>query len=264
MLDIILAESVRREDGHIWIRHHSLQIQQAVGIVRSDRALKCLMCKRRNISLVDESSLGKETVGDGCSSCWSEHCTDIDCHIEEAEGRISLCRILRVIIEVAHHYLKIAFEQSCTDRNQQQRPDHQRDTEAVCRSRNSQRKISDKHNTDAGDHAFAVTDPVCEPSSDNRHEIYCSKENSIKLAGGSLFPAELGLQEQHENCQHGVIAETLPSVGKGQSIKTFRLTFKHYKCFKINNSRTAFADAGEHENKFNKLLANIMESRIFA
>ena len=47
-------------------------------------------------------------------STWCEQCTNIDCHIENRESRISLICILRVIIKITHHYLQVTFKESCS------------------------------------------------------------------------------------------------------------------------------------------------------
>ena len=47
---------------------------------------------------------------DGCRRC--KQCTDIDGHVENGESRVALVGILWIVIQVAHHHLEVAFEQS--------------------------------------------------------------------------------------------------------------------------------------------------------
>src|SRR3712207_8348501 len=54
----------------------------------------------------------------------SEQSANIDSHIENRETCITLRRILRIVVKIAHHYLQIAFKQARSNTNHQQGSHH--------------------------------------------------------------------------------------------------------------------------------------------
>ena len=58
----------------------------------------------------------------GC--CRGEHCTDVDCHIEQRECCVTAVGVLRIVVQVAYHHLQVALEQTCAQRDEQQRCQH--------------------------------------------------------------------------------------------------------------------------------------------
>ena len=197
------------------------------GVFRCNCTAEQLVSQCRDIGFVNQAGIGEPAVGDGCRSEGREHRTDVDGHIKQAERRVAFGRILRVIIQIADHHLKVPLEQAGSQRDEQQCADHQRDAETVGGRRNGQQDVSQEHHADASHHAAAIADAVGEPSTYYGQEINDCQENGIKLAGCRLLPAEFGLEKQHEDGQHRIVAETLARIGQGQRIKTFRLPFEH-------------------------------------
>ena len=84
--------------------------------------------------------------------------------------------ILRVVVQIAHHHLQIAFEQACAQRDEQQRRNHENhrhDDAAIVDAAhgNSQQHITQKHNENADGYTFTVTDFVGKNATDQRQEI---------------------------------------------------------------------------------------------
>ena len=227
MLHIIGAEFRQRESGYGCVGHLGLQLGQARAVVRRDGAARQLMGQRRDVRLVDQAGFGQETVCDGRGSEGGEHRPDVDGHIEQAERRIALGRIFRVVIQIADHDLQVSLEQAGSQGYQQQGADHQRDAETVGGCWNRQQQVAQEHHADPRDDAAPIADPVGQPAAYHGQEIYDSQEDGIELAGRRLLPAKLGLEEKHEDGQHRIVAETLARIGQRQRIKTFRLTFEH-------------------------------------
>ena len=67
-------------------------------------------------------------------------------------------------------------------------------------------------------HCFAVPqNPVGQNTAEYGQEIYQGQESAEDCAGAVGTEAEFGLHEQHENSQHGIVAETL----------ALRMSFEH-------------------------------------
>ena len=111
---------------------------------------------------------------DGCRR--SKHGADVDGHVEERKCGIAAIGILRVVVQIAHHHLQIAFEQACAQRDEQQRRNHENhrhDDAAIVDAAhgNSQQHITQKHNENADGYTFTVTDFVGKNATDQRQEI---------------------------------------------------------------------------------------------
>ena len=103
--------------------------------------------------------------------------------------------VFRVVVEVAHHYLQVAFEEAGTYGNQEEGAQHQGDAQGIGRRGDRQGQIACEHYADAGDHAFSVADLIGQDTAHNGHEVHKGEEDGVHLAGEGLVPAELGLQE---------------------------------------------------------------------
>ncbi len=229
MVDIVLAEAgqVHRGDGSI--RHLAGEGGEFLRVLGRDGPAQELVGQGGDVGLVDEAGLAQEPVGDGRGGGGSEHRADVDGHIEQREGGITLGGILRVVVQIAHEDLEVTLEQAGTDGDEGERADHEGDAQAVGRARDGKAEITGEHDGDTGHDAFAVADLVGQPATDHRHEIDGGQEDGIDLAGGSAAPAELGLEEEHEDGQHRVVAEPFSGVGQCQRIKSFVLTFEHIR-----------------------------------
>ena len=170
----------------------------------------------RDVGLVDESGLAQELVGDGGSCRRSEHGADIDGHVEETESAVSLGCVLRIVVEVSDKDLEVTLEQTCSYGDEGEGSQHQGYSGGIRCRRYRQGEVAQEHDADTCDYAFSETDLVSEDTADDRHEIDRCKENRINLAGHCLIPAELGLEEQHEYGQHGVVTEALAGVCQGE------------------------------------------------
>ena len=174
------------------------------------------MGQLRDGGLINETGLAQETVGDGRCCRGGKHGANVDGHVKQGEGAVSLGRVLGVVVKVAHQHLQVALEQTRSNRNQEQGPQHEGDAQGVGTGGNGQGQIPGEHDADTGDHALAVANFIGKDTAHHRHEINEGQENGIHLAGKGLAPAELGLEEEHEDGQHGVVAKALTGVGECQ------------------------------------------------
>ena len=196
-------------------------------LVRGDGAVQELVREGGDVGLVDEAGLAQELVRDGRRGGRSEHRADVDGHIEQREGGIALGGILRVVVEIAHQHLQVALEQARADGDQRQGADHQHDAEGVGRSRDGQAHVAGEHDGDTGHDALAVADLVGQHAAHDGHEVHRREENRVNLAGGCSVPAELRLEEEHEDGQHRVVAEALAGIGQCEGEESFGLSFEH-------------------------------------
>ena len=130
-----------------------------------------LMGEGRYVRIVGKPLFPHKVIGYlGCHRR-SEEGTDVDCHVEDGEGRVPLCRIFRVIVEVSDHYLQVAFEQSCSQGNHDQGGYHKHYGPGAAPRRYGKAGVSGKHHDDAGGYHLAVSEFVSEPASEYRQEI---------------------------------------------------------------------------------------------
>ena len=135
------------------------------------------MCEGRNLRIVDEAGFAEEEVGDSLGHRRGEHCADVDRHVEKAESGIPLGGVFRVVVEVAHHHLEVAFEQSRADGDQGKGAEHQDFPGQVRRGRYGEAEISEEHHSNSDGYASSVSDLVGEHSSEQRHEVHARQEN---------------------------------------------------------------------------------------
>ena len=178
-------------------------------------------------SVIYETLPSEHGFGDFPGHCRCEHRTYVDCHIEETEGRVALCAVTRVVVEIADEHLEVTLEETRAHGHEGQSGEHNELGGGAVARRKGQGQIAQEHHGNAYDHAFAVAYLVSDYASDQRHEINSGEENGIDLAGCCFAPAETRLHQQGENGEHGVVAEALAGVGEGQGIQSFRLTFEH-------------------------------------
>ena len=83
------------------------------------------------------------------SNPWSKEATDIDKHIENLKTGVTQARVLRIIIHLTYQCLKISFEQTVTERNDQKSKASQSEIKSHagnrCGSGNGNNKITDSH-----------------------------------------------------------------------------------------------------------------------
>ena len=227
MLDVVAAESGRIHGSHGSVRHQSLELGEAGSVVGGDGAVQGLVRQGGDGSLIDKAGLAQEAVGDGGGGRRGEHGADVDGHVEQAEGAVSFGRILGVVVQITYQHLQVALEQARTHGNHEQGTQHERNAHGVGACRDGKGQVTGEHDTDTRHDALAVADLVGQDTAYDRHEINQGQENGVHLAGNSLVPAKLGLEEQHEDGQHGVVAEALTGIGQGKGKQPFRLILEH-------------------------------------
>ena len=189
--------------------------------------LEILVCKCGNLTVIYQTVLSKEVVGDPLGHTGSEHGADVDGHVEDRECVVSFCLICGIIVEIAHQYLQVTLEETRTAGYERQRTEHERLTCETCISRYGQQRISDKHDEDTERDHLAEAELVGQNTSEEGHEIDCGEEDAVDLRGDGLGVAELRLQEQREDRKHGIVAEALTRIGQRKGIQTFWLSFEH-------------------------------------
>jgi len=144
----------------------------------------------------------------------SEERTDVDGHIEDRETVVTLGSIAGIVIELTDHHLQVALEERRADRDQQQGGSHHRDSSHAIAGGHGEEQIADEHDEDAKRHTAPEADLVSHGTADDRQEIDEHEERGVDSTGQSLAPSEVGLQEEHEDGQHRVVAKTLSCVGQ--------------------------------------------------
>ncbi len=231
LVDVVLAEGGEVHARNVCTGHGGLEGLESGRI--GEGAAEVLVGEGGDVGLIDEAGLCQMAVGQCGGCCGSEHGADVYGHVEEAECGVALGGVLGVVVEIADQDLQVALEQAGTHRYEQQGADHQCKGQAAARKgvgRNGQAQVADEHYADAGDYTFAETDLVCKPAAYYRHKVNCREEDCIELACGSGGEAELSLQEEQEDGQHGVVAKALACICKGEGEEAFGLSFKHVGC----------------------------------
>ena len=192
------------------------------------------MSQGRDVGVVKQAAFLQEEVGDALGHRGGEHGADVDGHVEQAERGVTLRRVLRVVVEVAHHDLQVALEQARADGYQRQCAKHQHLACDAGFRGDGQAQVACKHHADAQRDTLAEPYLVGKDAAEQGHEIHGSEENGINLRGNRRAEAELRLDEQQEDGEHGVVTETLARVGKRQGVEPLRLSFKHIASIKLD------------------------------
>ena len=112
-----------------------------------------------------------------------EQRTDVDGHVEQRETGVTLVGIARVVIEVAHHYLQVALEQTCAQADEQQGGQHSDDGDGLPAQRHRQQQVAQEHDDDTDGHHLAITEFVGKVTADNREEVDEHEEVTIDFPG---------------------------------------------------------------------------------
>ena len=144
----------------------------------------------------------------------SEEGSDVDGHIEDRETIVALGSVAGIVIELTDHHLQVALEKRRADRDQQQSSGHHRNGSHAIAGGHGEEQIADEHDEDAKRHTASEADLVSHGTADDRQEIDEHEERGVDRTGQALAPSEVGLQEEHEDGQHRVVAETLSCVGQ--------------------------------------------------
>ncbi len=128
-----------------------------------------------------------------------EHSTDVNSHVEERERCVAAVGILRVVVEVAYHYLQVSFEKTGTKRDEKQGQQHNTHCKTTSSQRNSQTDITEEHNEDTDCDTLAVTDLICDPSAYERQKIDTCQKTGVDTAGGVCRQTEISAQEKRKH-----------------------------------------------------------------
>ena len=226
LLDVVLRELAQIADRRAHRGGQLLQLGQRLGrhLVAQ---FEILVGQGRDLSVVDQTVLGQEVVGDPLGHARSEHGADVDRHIEDREGVVTLCLVGRIVVEVAHQHLKVALEEARTAGDQRQRAEHHRLAREARSRRDREQRIARKHHEDSQRDHLSEAEPVGQDAAEEGHEVDRGEEDAVDLGRDRFGVTELRLQEQGEDRKHGVVAEALARVGQRKGVQTFRLSFEH-------------------------------------
>ena len=146
-----------------------------------------------------------------------KHGTDVDGHIEEREATVALVGIFRVVIQTSDHHLEVALEESCAETDENKGETHGRSSNEIAAEGHGKDEITDEHDENSRRHHATEAETVSGNTSDDGEEIDHHEECGIHTTGETRLPAEVGLQEEEEDGQHGVVAETLARIGQRES-----------------------------------------------
>ena len=214
---ILLATDHMTECEHASIVHGNREDQRCTSYGKCIVIRVCLAGTERVLCPVHQL--------DGSSG--SKHSTDIDGHVEQLETRVTLLGILRFIVEVAHHYLEITFEQTCTKTDSQKCTSHSNQSHRVLAKGQRQKHVTCEHDEDTDGNHLVISELVCQNTTNQGQEVNQTKEYGENGTCQFLVKTEIGLKEQSKHCQHRVVTETLACVGQSKRPKTFRLSFEH-------------------------------------
>ena len=156
-----------------------------------------------------------------------EQGADVDGHVEEGETGVALGSVLRVVVQVSHHYLQVSFEESCPESDQEQGGDHADERHGTAAQRDGQQQIAEEHDDDAGGDHLPETELVGQDSADEREKVHQHQERAVDEAGGARVQAEVGPEEEREHGDHRVVAEALAGIGQCEGEESFGLSFEH-------------------------------------
>ena len=132
-------------------------------------------------------------------SGWGKHGADIDGHIEEREARVALVGKLWCIIQTAYHHLQVAFEETRTEGDENQRKAHGSSSQHRVAERQREDEITNKHNVNASGHHTAEAKLVSGNTTHDGQEVHHHEECGIDGTGYAGCVTEIGLQIQQEH-----------------------------------------------------------------
>ena len=215
--NLLTATDYMTECEHASIVHGNREYQRCTSYSKCIVIRVCLAGTKRVLCPVHQL--------DG--SCGSKHSTDIDGHVEQLETRVTLLGILRFIVEVAHHYLEVTLEQTCTKTDSQKCTSHSNQSYRVLAKGQRQQHVASEHDEDTNGNHLVISELVCQNTTNQGQEVNQTKEYGENRTCQFLVKTEIGLKKQREHRQHCVVTETLACVGQSKRPKTFRLSFEH-------------------------------------
>ena len=194
----------------------------------SDRSVCQLVRKRGDFGVIGKPVFAEEIIRNAFGRRRGEESADVDAHVEDAEREVALGTVLRIVVEVTHQCLQVAFEAAGTHRDEQQCAEHHHDRPGAGTRGNCQQEVTDEHHDDTQCDGFAVAEYlVGQQAAEQRQEIDGSQEDAEDGTGRIGAEAELSLHEQHENGQHGVVAEAFSHIGQREYEEPLGVSFEH-------------------------------------
>ena len=185
-------------------------------------------CKREVVSIVAcEAEILLCPILDSHSSSRCEQCADVDSHVEQRECRVTLRRVLRVVVEITNHNLQVTLEEACTYCDEEQCTNHCNHSQGIATERQREEEVSEEHNRDTDGNHLTITKLIGQDTTEERHEIYKTEESTVNCTCYTCVQTEVGAEEQCKHSQHCVVAKTLTCVSESQGIKGFWMSFEH-------------------------------------
>ena len=85
---------------------------------------------------------------------------NVDGHIENAESRVAIGSIARVVVKIAGKHLQIALKEARTQAHKAESATHSHKSRHIATQRQSQEQIAQKHHYDAISHHLAIAETV--------------------------------------------------------------------------------------------------------
>ncbi len=210
-VDVSLREAPQAVQGHGRILALG-QLEEGRGV--GQLALEELVGQGRDAGVVGQSGPAHDPVAHGRGGRGSEHGPDVDAHVEDVEGPVAHGPVLGIVIEVADQGLQVALEQAGAQGDHGQGGDDQAEAR-VHRRGQGQQEITREHDDQAQRDGLAVTqEAVGQEAAQKREDVDADQEGGVHGAGRGRRHSILGLHEQDEDGDHGVVAEALAHVGE--------------------------------------------------
>ena len=85
----------------------------------SDRSVCQLVRKRGDFGVIGKPVFAEEVIRNAFGRRRGEESADVDAHVEDAEREVALGTVLRIVVEVTHQCLQVAFEAAGTHCDEQ-------------------------------------------------------------------------------------------------------------------------------------------------
>ena len=163
-----------------------------------------------DFTVVGEVRLVHERFRDLVGHAGSEEGSNVDAHVEDAEGQVPVFAVARRVVKVANEHLQVAFEKARADGDEGKGGNH--DGQSASKG---EKRVTEEHDDGAECDCFAVAEIfVGDESAKHREKVDRGQKDAEHLSGGGGGPAVPGLKVERENRKHGVVAESFSHVGE--------------------------------------------------
>ena len=163
-----------------------------------------------DFTVVGEVRLVHERFRDLVGHAGSEEGSNVDAHVEDAEGQVPVFAVARRVVKVANEHLQVAFEKARADGDEGKGGNH--DGQSASKG---EKRVTEEHDDGAERDCFAVAEIfVGDESAKHREKVDRGQKDAEHLSGGGGGPAVPGLKVERENRKHGVVAESFSHVGE--------------------------------------------------